>query len=140
MNVEPLPLEKELRIESIKRHISELPREELVDNLASAIDTLTRMTHQTKQLVAYIEIMEDLGRFDTTGALHRISCPTLLVAGEADHSSVAGSAPLESARMLHAGIAGSKLVTIPGAFHYPHIDHAPEFNAAAMQFLQTHAV
>ncbi len=59
MNVEPLPLEKELRIESIKRHISELPREELVDNLASAIDTLTRMTHQTKQLVAYIEIMEE---------------------------------------------------------------------------------
>jgi len=59
MNMEPLPLEKELRIESIKRHIAELPREELVDNLASAIDTLTRMTHQTKQLMAYIEVMEE---------------------------------------------------------------------------------
>lgn len=59
MNMEPLPLEKELRIESIKRHLSELPREELVENLASAIDTLTRMTHQTKQLVAYIEVMEE---------------------------------------------------------------------------------
>ena len=59
MNVEPLPLEKELRIESIKRHIAELPREELVDNLASAIDTLTRMTHQTKQLLAYIDVMEE---------------------------------------------------------------------------------
>lgn len=58
MNMEPLPLEKELRIESIKRHISELPREELVENLASAIDTLTRMTHQTKQLLTYIEILE----------------------------------------------------------------------------------
>jgi hypothetical protein len=59
MNMEPLPLEKELRIESIKRHITELPREELIDSLASAIDTLTRMTHQTKQLMAYIEIMEE---------------------------------------------------------------------------------
>lgn len=59
MNMEPLPLEKELRIESIKRHITELPREELIENLASAIDTLTRMTHQTKQLIAYIEIMEE---------------------------------------------------------------------------------
>lgn len=59
MNVEPLPLEKELRIESIKRHITELPRDELVENLASAIDTLTRMTHQTKQLLAYIEVMEE---------------------------------------------------------------------------------
>lgn len=66
MNMEPLPLEKELRIESIKRHIAELPREELVENLASAIDTLTRMTHQTKQLLAHIEVLEDrvFGRDD----------------------------------------------------------------------------
>jgi tRNA A37 N6-isopentenylltransferase MiaA len=59
MNIEPLPLEKELRIEAIKRRIDEMSREELVENLASAIDLLTRMTHQTKQLVAYIEIMEE---------------------------------------------------------------------------------
>lgn len=67
MNLDPLPLEKELRIESIKRSISELPREELIENLASAIDTLTRMTHQTKQLVAYIdELEEKLGPNGTT--------------------------------------------------------------------------
>jgi hypothetical protein len=59
MNIDPLPLEKELRVESIKRHLTELPREELVDTLASAIDTLTRMTHQTKQLLAYIDVMEE---------------------------------------------------------------------------------
>lgn len=58
MNIDPLPLEKELRIESIKRHITDLPREELIENLANAIDTLTRMTHQTKQLMVYIEAME----------------------------------------------------------------------------------
>ncbi len=58
MNMDPLPLEKELRIESIKRHIVELPKEELINSLAIAIDTLTRMTHQTKQLLAYIEVME----------------------------------------------------------------------------------
>ncbi len=57
--MEPLPLEKELRIESIKRHLSELPREELIESLASAIDTLTRMTHQTKQLLTYIDVMEE---------------------------------------------------------------------------------
>ena len=59
MNLDPLPLEKELRIESIKRHITELPREELIDSLASAIDTLTRMTHQTKQLLVHIDLLED---------------------------------------------------------------------------------
>ena len=58
MNMEPLPLEKELRIESIKRHLTELPRDELIENLASAIDTLTRMTHQTKQLLAWIDMLE----------------------------------------------------------------------------------
>jgi len=59
MNIEPFPLEKELRVEAIKRHLTELPRDELVASLAQAIDVLTRMTDQTKQLVAYIEIMEE---------------------------------------------------------------------------------
>jgi uncharacterized membrane-anchored protein YhcB (DUF1043 family) len=59
MNLQPLPLEKELRIENIKRSLLELPREELVENLAQSIDLLTRMTHQTKQLRDYIEELEE---------------------------------------------------------------------------------
>ena len=59
MNLQPLPLEKELRIENIRRSLTELPREELVDNLAQSIDLLTRMTHQTKQLRDYVEELED---------------------------------------------------------------------------------
>lgn len=89
--------------------------------------------------LVYIEVMEDLGRYDSTGELARIGCPTLIVGGEADHSSVAGSEPLESVRALNAGIKGSKLVAIPGAFHYPHIDHAEEFNAAVLPFLLNNA-
>lgn len=58
MNLQPLPLEKELRIENIKRSLSELPREELVNNLAEAIELLTRMTHQTKQLRDRVEELE----------------------------------------------------------------------------------
>lgn len=59
MNLQPLPLEKELRIENIKRSLLEIPREELVDNLAQSIDLLTRMTHQTKQLRDYVEELEE---------------------------------------------------------------------------------
>lgn len=59
MNLQPLPLEKELRIENIKRSLLELPREELVESLAQSIDLLTRLTHQTKQLRDYIEELED---------------------------------------------------------------------------------
>ncbi len=85
----------------------------------------------------YIEVMDDLGHYDSTGDVGRIACPALIVAGEADHSSVAGSVPLESARALQAGIKGSRLVTIPGAFHYPHIDHADTFNAVVTVFLKS---
>jgi len=59
MNLQPLPLEKELRIENIKRSLLEIPREELVDTLAQSIDLLTRMTHQTKQLRDYVEELEE---------------------------------------------------------------------------------
>ena len=59
MNLQPFPLEKELRIENIKRSLLELPREELVENLAQSIDLLTRMTHQTKQLRDYVEELEE---------------------------------------------------------------------------------
>ena len=41
MNIEPFPLEKELRVEAIKRHLTELPRDELVASLAQAIDVLS---------------------------------------------------------------------------------------------------
>jgi len=69
MDYQPLPLEKELRIESIKRHITDLPRDELVETLASTIDTLTRMTHQTKQLLAHIDILES--RLDNLNEDHQ---------------------------------------------------------------------
>lgn len=84
----------------------------------------------------YIEIMDDLGRFDTTARLPAIRCPTLIVAGGDDASSVAGRAPLDSARTLNRLIAGSELAVIPGAFHYPQIDHAATFNARVLAFLR----
>lgn len=58
MRMEPLPLEKELRVESLKRGIAELSRDELVQALGSTLDILARLTHQTKQLLAHIEFLE----------------------------------------------------------------------------------
>ena len=83
----------------------------------------------------YIAVMEDLGRFDSTDRLSAFGCPTLIVAGGADASSVAGRQPLDSAHRLHGLIAGSQLAVIEGAFHYPQIDHAAEFNARVLDFL-----
>lgn len=83
----------------------------------------------------YIAIMEDLGGFDSRAKLAAIGCPTLIVAGGDDHSSVAGREPLASARELQRLIPGAALEVIAGAFHYPQIDHAEAFNAAVLRFL-----
>jgi pimeloyl-ACP methyl ester carboxylesterase len=83
----------------------------------------------------YIEIMQDLGRFDVCDDLRRIACPTLIVAGGADATSVAGKAPLESAHMLQAKIPHAQLEIIPQANHYPQIDSSPDFNARIGRFL-----
>jgi 3-oxoadipate enol-lactonase len=84
----------------------------------------------------YIEIMDDLGRFDSRERVKQIRCPTLIVAGSDDASSVAGRAPLDSARTLHRLIKASELAFIDGAFHYPQIDHADSFNARVLEFLR----
>jgi pimeloyl-ACP methyl ester carboxylesterase len=85
---------------------------------------------------SYIEIMDDLGRFDACDRLKEIRCPTLIVAGDQDATSVAGRRPLDSATALHEGIAGSELFVIQGANHYPQLDHAAAFNARVILFLQ----
>jgi len=83
----------------------------------------------------YAEVLDDLGHFNACDDLHTIACPTLIVAGDADTSVVAGRAPLDSARMLHGLIPGSELAVIVGARHYPQIDHADAFNARVLAFL-----
>lgn len=87
----------------------------------------------------YIAVMEDLGRFDSTARLAAVTCPTLIVAGGEDNSSVAGRHKLDSANRLHGLIPGSQLAVIAGAHHYPQIDHAAEFNARVIDFLRATA-
>ena len=83
----------------------------------------------------YADVLDDLGHFNSCDQLHTIACPTLIVAGDADTSVVAGRAPLDSARTLHGLIPGSELAVIAGARHYPQIDHAEAFNARVLAFL-----
>ncbi len=84
---------------------------------------------------SYISLMEDLGRFDIRDRIGKIGCPTLIVAGAADATSVAGRQPLDSANTLHRLINGSKLTVIEGAHHYPQIDHPEMFITRVVQFL-----
>jgi pimeloyl-ACP methyl ester carboxylesterase len=43
--------------------------------------------------------------------------------------------PGAAARTLAAKIPGAEVAIIDGAHHYPHLDHAEEFNARVGRFL-----
>jgi pimeloyl-ACP methyl ester carboxylesterase len=70
---------------------------------------------------------------DLRDALPHVSPATLLVYGDRDVR-----APLDVARRLHAAIAGSRLVVLPGVGHVCNIEAPDEFNAAVRTFLRDH--
>lgn len=57
-NLEPLPVEKEFRILSVKQRLHELSREDLEEFLAEALSTMTQLAHQVSQLRDYVEQIE----------------------------------------------------------------------------------
>ncbi len=83
----------------------------------------------------YMAIMEDNCRFDISTQVSAIRAPTLIVAGELDDTSVAGKQPLDSARQLNRLIAGSELLVVPGAKHYPQIDQSEFVTERMLGFL-----
>lgn len=54
----PLPLESEFKIQSVRHRLHELSRKDLELFLAEALDLLVNLTHQTKQMKDHIEELE----------------------------------------------------------------------------------
>jgi pimeloyl-ACP methyl ester carboxylesterase len=69
-------------------------------------------------------------RPDSTPLLAQIDVPTLVLVGAED-----ALIPPSEAQALHAGIAGSRLVEIPGAGHLSNLENPEVFNAAVEEFL-----
>jgi pimeloyl-ACP methyl ester carboxylesterase len=72
---------------------------------------------------------------DLRETLALIAVPTLLVYGDNDVR-----APLSVAEHLHAEIAGSTLIVLPGAGHVCNVEAADEFNRTVRAFLRDHCV
>lgn len=68
--------------------------------------------------------------FDALDELCRISCPTLILAGEDDR--IVG---VRASEEMHERIAGSELFVYPGLGHAAY-EEAPDFNDRVFQFLQ----
>lgn len=54
----PLPLEAEFKVQSVRHRLHELSREDLEAFLAEALDLLVNLAHQTKQLKEHLENLE----------------------------------------------------------------------------------
>ena len=69
-------------------------------------------------------------RFDASGELEKIACPTLIVGGEEDQ--IVGA---EASRKLHERIPGSQLYLYPGLGHAAY-EEAKDFNGRIYDFLK----
>ena len=69
--------------------------------------------------------------FDSRRRLTEIKCPTLIVAASNDQA-----VPLHHAKMLHDGIAGSRLVIVDGADHALIWARSNELVTVVDQFLE----
>lgn len=58
IRIEPLPIESEFRVLSIRRRLKDLTREELEEFLTESLSLLTRLAHQVKQMKVYLETEE----------------------------------------------------------------------------------
>lgn len=56
--LDPLPVETEFRVQSIKHRLHEVSREELESFLTEALSLLVNMTHQVKQMKDHLESLE----------------------------------------------------------------------------------
>jgi len=80
-----------------------------------------------------LDCIAAFGRTDFRADLAKVSVPTLVIHGDTD-----GIVPLEvSGQRSHQAIAGSRLVVIEGGPHGFNATHAPEFNAALLDFLSS---
>lgn len=78
----------------------------------------------------YIGCAHAISRLNVTARLGAISCPTLVLVGEEDHST-----PLSMAEEIVRAIPGARLERIAGAAHLSCVEQPDRFNAALRAFL-----
>jgi len=94
-----------------------------------AVDRVADMLRGTDPR-AYAAAVRAIGFVDLLPRIGAIRCPTLVVVGEDDP----GTTPA-MARAIHERIAGSRLLTLPGARHCSVVERADRFNPALLGFL-----
>jgi 3-oxoadipate enol-lactonase len=97
------------------------------------VDQIRKMILQTPTEGIIVDLMAMAARPDSTDLLLTVTCPTLVVVGEKDIAT-----PVAESHYMAERIAGSTLVTIPGAGHLSNFEQPAVFNESLKNFLATH--
>lgn len=81
----------------------------------------------------YLASLRALLGFDVRRRLGELRCPTLVIAGDRDHT-----VPLASKRLLQQGIPGAELLVVTDSGHATPYDQADRFNTALLAFIDAH--
>jgi len=100
------------------------------------VQEVRHIISDTTASAAIFALMAMRDRPDASTVLHRISCPTLVIAGE--HDAVTR---LEECRAMADTVSSGSFVVIPNAGHLSNLENPAAFNEALDAFLtQTRAV
>ena len=72
--------------------------------------------------------------YDIQEELHKIQCPTLLVTGEADHST-----PVADHQFIAQRVENAELIVVENASHTVPEEQPEEFNSIVLRFVDRHA-
>lgn len=90
------------------------------------------MIEQVHPTAAIYAVMAMRDRPDSSTSLHRINCPTMVVAGENDVII-----RLEDCRAMAGSISGARFVQVPDSGHLSNLENPKEFNSALLDFLRS---
>jgi 3-oxoadipate enol-lactonase len=93
------------------------------------VDHVRRMITGNEVSGIIVDLIAMGDRPDSLSLLPQITCPTVVIVGEEDHTT-----PAADARLIAQGIAGAKLAVIPGAGHISNLEQPEQFNKIVGEF------
>ena len=93
------------------------------------VDHVRRMITGNEVSGMIVDLIAMADRPDSLSLLPQITCPTVVIVGEEDHTT-----PAADARLIAQGIAGAKLAVIPGAGHISNLEQPEQFNKVIDEF------
>jgi 3-oxoadipate enol-lactonase len=107
-----------------------LPRLLKPNSPQGVVTVVRKMIEEVNPQAAIRAVTAMRDRIDFSSAVHRINCPTLVVAGEED-----AIIQCEDSRELADSIPGSHFMQIPQSGHLSNLENPSEFNRALLGFL-----